>query len=348
MSKKYRNILLAIFILLLIIVAALIYFFKSNNHPNYLITFDTDGGSNVEQQLIKEGSVVTKPHNPEKDGYTFIEWTLNGVTFDFNTIVDKDITLVATWKEKDKDSFTIRFDTDGGTLIDDIIIKKGDKLLLPENPIWDGHKFIEWQLDGNTFDIESEITSDIKLVAKWEEEKTKEEDKKMPQQENKKDNQTNSQQEKKQNESSEKKVNKYTVTFNSNGGSTVSSQTITEGSKASKPSNPTKSGYTFGGWTLNGQTYDFNTPVSGNITLVATWNAKSYTVKVSAVDDYSPARILSVYENDTKITVKEIKYSDGTYLCSGSNSNVNKNVIVGETTFIVVLNDGTQVSALVS
>ena len=58
--------------------------------------------------------------------------------------------------------------------------------------------------------------------------------------------------------------------------------------------------------------------------------------------------ILSVYENGSKITPREIRYSDGTYLCSGSNPNVNKNAIAGETSFIVVLNDGTQVTARVN
>ena len=63
----------------------------------------------------------------------------------------------------------------------------------------------------------------------------------------------------------------YTVTFDSNGGSAVTAQTIEEGQKATKPADPTKAGYDFKGWTLNGSAYDFNTVVNGDITLVATW-----------------------------------------------------------------------------
>ena len=68
--------------------------------------------------------------------------------------------------------------------------------------------------------------------------------------------------------------NYYTVTFDSNGGSAVTAQSIEAGQKATKPADPTKDGYDFKGWTLNGSAYDFNTAVNGNITLVATWEQK--------------------------------------------------------------------------
>ena len=64
----------------------------------------------------------------------------------------------------------------------------------------------------------------------------------------------------------------YTVTFNSNGGSSVASQTVNYNEKATQPSNPTREGYTFVGWQLNGNTYDFNIVVNGNITLTAVWD----------------------------------------------------------------------------
>ena len=63
----------------------------------------------------------------------------------------------------------------------------------------------------------------------------------------------------------------YTVTFDSNGGNVVPAQPVKKGAKAVKPTDPTRSGYTFNGWYLNGVKYDFNTPVTGNITLVAKW-----------------------------------------------------------------------------
>lgn len=72
--------------------------------------------------------------------------------------------------------------------------------------------------------------------------------------------------------------NNCTVTFNTNGGSTVAAQTVTYGSKATKPADPTKSGYTFGGWYTNSActtAYGFNTAVTADITLYAKWIAES-------------------------------------------------------------------------
>ena len=66
-----------------------------------------------------------------------------------------------------------------------------------------------------------------------------------------------------------------TVTFNSNGGSTVASQTVKYNDKAKEPTAPTKSGYTFAGWYTEEQltnTYDFGTLVTKGITLYAKWN----------------------------------------------------------------------------
>ena len=69
----------------------------------------------------------------------------------------------------------------------------------------------------------------------------------------------------------------YTVAFDSDGGTAVTAQTVESGKTATKPADPTKEGYTFKGWTLNGTAYDFNTAVTGNITLKATWEAKQAT-----------------------------------------------------------------------
>lgn len=64
----------------------------------------------------------------------------------------------------------------------------------------------------------------------------------------------------------------YTVTFNTDGGSAVNSKIVASGGKVTKPTDPTKDGYTFGGWLLNGQPFDFNSAITGNITLTAKWD----------------------------------------------------------------------------
>lgn len=67
---------------------------------------------------------------------------------------------------------------------------------------------------------------------------------------------------------------KHTVTFNSNGGSAITPATVTDGMTAAKPVNPTREGYTFGGWYTDAEltnAYDFSRPVTGDITLYAKW-----------------------------------------------------------------------------
>lgn len=65
-------------------------------------------------------------------------------------------------------------------------------------------------------------------------------------------------------------VKYYTVTFNSNGGATYyASQTVAENNLAFDPGVTRRNGYRFMGWYLDGTKYDFNTPVTRNITLVA-------------------------------------------------------------------------------
>lgn len=67
---------------------------------------------------------------------------------------------------------------------------------------------------------------------------------------------------------------KYTVTFNSNGGSEVKAATVVKGEKVTKPTDPTREGYAFKGW-FNGETeYDFESAATTNITLVAKWEVE--------------------------------------------------------------------------
>ena len=67
----------------------------------------------------------------------------------------------------------------------------------------------------------------------------------------------------------------YTVTFNSgSSGSLVPSQSVNKNTPVTRPANPTRTGYNFTGWYTNSTAtarYDFNTPVTGNITLYAGW-----------------------------------------------------------------------------
>lgn len=72
------------------------------------------------------------------------------------------------------------------------------------------------------------------------------------------------------------KVSSHTVTFDANGGSTVASQTVDDKAKAKEPTS-TRSGWTLDGWYLDGVKYDFNTPVTRDITLKAGWRKTDVT-----------------------------------------------------------------------
>jgi len=67
----------------------------------------------------------------------------------------------------------------------------------------------------------------------------------------------------------------HTVTFNSNGGSDVPEQ-IRANAAATKPADPTRSGYVFAGWYTDEActaAYDFTQPVRDSVTLYAKWEA---------------------------------------------------------------------------
>ena len=75
-------------------------------------------------------------------------------------------------------------------------------------------------------------------------------------------------------------VTTYTVTFNSKGGSDVTSASVAEGNKVTKPTNPTRDGYTFLGWSTEETSstyYDFDTAVTSSFTLYAQWEKKVET-----------------------------------------------------------------------
>ena len=357
MEGKKRTIIIVIGVVL--IIACLVAYFIFAN-KKYTITFDSDGGSVVEKQIVKRGEKVNKPTDPTRDGYIFIEWDLGSSIYDFSAKVTRNLILKAVWKEQEggKVTYVVNFNTDGGNSVSNQIINKDGTITKPQDPVRDGYKFLGWYSNNVLFDFNTPVTKNLELVAKWEKAKdnsttgttttTKKNDttssttKKTTTKKNDTTNTTTT----KKTTTNTTEAKKYTVTFDSNGGSKVSSKEVTSGSKVSKPSNPTRTGYKFGGWTLNNKAYDFNSKVTSNITLVAKWTAKTYTVKVSSVDEYSPARILSVYEDGSKISFKQINYTDGTMLCS-SKGNINKSDIEGETKLQVVLSDGTKVTATI-
>ena len=132
-----------------------------------MIKFELDGGSGTIQKEINKGETLEIPITPTKFGYNFVSWTLNGKVFDFNTPINEDITIKATWEAITYHKIT--FDTSGGEVINSQMIPSGTNIQELPTPIKEGYTFKCWSLEDNEFDINTKITKDITLIAIYEE-----------------------------------------------------------------------------------------------------------------------------------------------------------------------------------
>ena len=227
------------------------------DETTYKVNFDSDGGTAIVAIEVPDGSTIERPEDPTREGYEFVGWMLGDELYDFSYKVDKDITLKAYWQELKPDVvyYTVTFDSGGGTPQSNQIIEAGQFATKPiPDPVKENFTFEGWKLNGNDFNFATPINSDITLVAGWKENEEEKPDEQKP------DEIT------------------YTVTFNSNGGSAVASQTIKDGENVKRPKNPTRSGYTFKGWytSLNGsKTFNFSTKITKNTTIYAQWTKNS-------------------------------------------------------------------------
>lgn len=233
-------------VLIAFVALVLVFVFANTRANNVEVSFDSLGGTKVETIKVKKDSTIAKPEDPTKEGYTFISWMLDGEEFDFSTKITKNIKLTAKWEEDASVTYTIKFDSNGGNKIDSIEVKNGKITSLPI-PEREGYTFVGWFNGTKEIENGDTISKDITLKAKW----------------------------KKLANASKKE---FIVTFDTDGGSKVSKQTISENGKVKKPANPTKDGYTFISWTLNSKTYNFNQKVTSNITLKATWKKNATEV----------------------------------------------------------------------
>lgn len=207
---------------------------------NYTVTFESNQGSAVESQSVPFDTTATKPADPTREGYTFAGWYADEKLtkeFDFSTAITGDTTVYAKW---DIIKYTVTFNSNQGSSVDAQTVDYGSKATKPADPTRQGYTFAGWYADeGLTteFDFSAVISGDATVYAKWN-------------------------------------INKYTVTFETNDGSEVASQTVEHGSKVTKPADPTREGYTFTGWFTDEQlteAVDFNSAISGNVTLYAGW-----------------------------------------------------------------------------
>lgn len=70
-----------------------------DNVKTYIITFDTDGGSEIPSQEVKENEKIKYPGEPKKDGYKFKMWVYDEEAIDFSKPITKDMTLKAEYEK---------------------------------------------------------------------------------------------------------------------------------------------------------------------------------------------------------------------------------------------------------
>ena len=233
----------------------------------YQVIFDTDGGNVMNALEIEDGELISIPDAPTREGYEFVGWMIGDEMYDFNEEITGDVTLKAKWKkiEPDVTYYTIDFDSAGGSTVNRLILEANAIPTEPTSPTREGYEFVGWYFNGVLFDFNLPLTQNITLTAEWVQIEEPEQPENPVDPEKPEENKT------------------YTVKFNLNGASgSIPSQTVKSGEKAKQPSNPARSGYTFSGWRLNsanGKAYNFNSKVTSNITLYASWTKISTPVQ---------------------------------------------------------------------
>ena len=236
----------------------------------YTVTFVSNGGTYVAPQTgLSLNDYVIEPTDPTKNEHIFLGWYLDNQSFldkwDFDKdTINGDTTLYAKWENKKPPvasvKYNVTFISNGGTYVDPQTgLNLNDYIIEPTDPTKNEYKFLGWYLDDQTFldkwDFDKDtIVGDTVLYAKWENKKPP-----IP-------------------------TVKYTVTFESNGGTHVASQTgLNLHDYVIEPTDPTKKEHIFLGWYLDDQTFldkwDFDKDtINGDTTLYAKWEKQSPSI----------------------------------------------------------------------
>jgi len=135
----------------------------------FTVSFDSNGGSAVQEVKVNDGEFAQKPADPTRENYVFGGWKdENGNAFVFeSTPITKDITLKASWDLK---TYTVNFETDGGNAISPATVQHGSTVQKPADPVKTGFVFIGWYADSaftRLYDFSSQIMEAKTLYARF-------------------------------------------------------------------------------------------------------------------------------------------------------------------------------------
>ena len=217
-------------------------------YPTVTYDFNIEGVEDeVVQQTRANDVPASVPDVPQRDGYTFDGWfTADGEEFDPESdIVEEPIVLTARWTEN---TYTVTFEGQPGVVYTIKKVPFGEPVTAPSVPSKWGGNFLYWTLNGEEYDFDSPVNSDITLVAEFED-------------------------------------IVYTVQFDTGeGGSAVQNQFVAHGQKADRPEDPTRPGYRFDGWFVGDEEYDFDDIVTSDLVITAHWK-EVWTTPAADEDD---------------------------------------------------------------
>ena len=135
----------------------------------FIVTFDNEGTKTTD--TIAEGIKLTAPAAPTKEGYRFDGWYYdnNGSEAKWNFDTDT-VTRAMTLKAKWVQTYTVTFDTNGGSEVDPVTVDAGSTVTKPADPARSGYAFDGWYTENtyeNPYDFHAAVTGSLTLYAKW-------------------------------------------------------------------------------------------------------------------------------------------------------------------------------------
>ncbi|MGN1053109.1 MAG: InlB B-repeat-containing protein [Candidatus Scatosoma sp.] len=163
MRKKSKIIVL---LCLLACLCSIFFAACDKEKSAYSVKFLNDDGTQIgTTQTVSSGEEFTVPEDPEKEGYDFCGWTVDGILYDFSAEgakkAEKDMTFTATYEA----AFTVSF-YDGETLISTKRVKEGTRIKPPQYEK-KGYTFKFWSKEGESaaFNFNAVISENVKLIA---------------------------------------------------------------------------------------------------------------------------------------------------------------------------------------